>query len=137
MANRTGIELLPYVCRIVEVKTGTSLFGRGPSPGPRVRAFHEIPYAAANPGSLTADLRPLMKGLERRAAVAVWGLRSTHQALLLPPATAPADLQAMARREVRSVSGNTAADPSADGIMIGALRAEGRREVGYVSVPSE
>jgi len=137
MANRTGIELLPYVCRIVEVKTGTSVFGRGPSAGPRVRVFHEIPYSPANPGSLTADLRPLMKGLERRAAVAVWGLRSTHQALLLPPATAAADLQAMARREVRSVSGNTAADPSADGIMIGALRDEGRREVGYVSVPSE
>ena len=137
MANRTGIELLPYVCRIVEVRTGTGVFGRGPSAGPRVRVFHEIPYAAANPGSLTADLRPLMKGLERRAAVAVWGLRSTHQALLLPPAAAPADLEAMARREVRAASGNTAADPSADGIVIGALRAEGRREVGYVSVPSE
>jgi Tfp pilus assembly PilM family ATPase len=137
MANRTGIELLPYVCRIVEVKTGTSVFGRGPSAGPRVRVFHEIPYSAANLGSLTADLRQVMKGLERRAAVAVWGLRSTHQALLLPPAAAPADLEAMARREIRTASGNTASDPSADGIMIGELRAEGRREVGYVSVPSE
>jgi Tfp pilus assembly PilM family ATPase len=78
-----------------------------------------------------------MKGLERRAAVAVWGLRSTHQALLLPPAAAPADLEAMARREVRAASGNTAANPSADGIVIGSLRDEGRREVGYVSVASE
>jgi hypothetical protein len=43
----------------------------------------------------------------------------------------------MARREIRAASGNTAADPSADGIVIGELRAEGRREVGYVSVPSE
>jgi hypothetical protein len=43
----------------------------------------------------------------------------------------------MARREVRAASGYTAADPSADGIVIGALRDEGRREVGYVSVPSE
>jgi len=136
MANRTGIELLPYVCRIVEVKTGTRVFGRGSSGGARVRVFHEIPYSATNPGSLTADLRQLMKGLERRAAVAVWGLRSTHQALLLPPAAAAADLEVMARREVRATSGHTAADPSADGIVVGDLRDEGRREVGYVSVPS-
>ena len=137
MANRTGIELLPDVCRIVEVKTGTNMFGRRPSVRSRVRDFHEIPYAAADPRSLTADLRHLMKGLERRAAVAVWGLRSTHQALFLPPAAAPADLEAMARREVRAASGNAAAGPVADGVVIGALQADGRREVGYVSVPSE
>jgi Tfp pilus assembly PilM family ATPase len=137
MANRTGIELLPDVCRIVEVRTATRVFGRGPSAGSRVRVFHEIPYTAGDPGSLTADLRPLMNGLERRAAVALWGLRSTHQVLLLPPASSPADLEAMARQEVRAASGHAAADAPADGIVVGGLRADGRREVGYVSVPSE
>lgn len=137
MANRTGIELLPGVCRIVEAKTRTRAHGGGASnAGPRVRVFHEIPYSAADPGSLTAELRKVMKGLERRAAVAVWGLRSTHQALLLPPA-APADLAAMARREARTASGNAPAGPLADGIVVGELRDDGRREVGYVSVPSE
>jgi Tfp pilus assembly PilM family ATPase len=139
MANRTGIELLPQVCRIVEVKVGTALFGggRSPSAGPRIRVFHEIPYSDSNPGSLTAELRQVMKGLQHRAAVAVWGLRSTHQALLLPPAAAPADLEAMARREFRAASGSTPSERLADGIVVGELRDEGRREVGYVSVPAE
>lgn len=137
MANRTGIELLPRVCRIVEARTRTRAQGGGASPAsPRVRVFHEIPYSTADPESLTAELRKVMKGLERRAAVAVWDLRSTHQALLLPPA-APADLAAMARREARPASGNAPSGPLADGIVEGELRDDGRREVGYVSVPSE
>ncbi|MCX6550322.1 MAG: hypothetical protein NTY02_04810 [Acidobacteria bacterium] len=136
MANRTGIELLPYVCRIVEVQTGSGLFGRGRGGATRVRAFHEIPYSAGSPGFLTGELRQVMKGLERRATVAIWGLRCTHQALLLPPA-ATADLEIMVRREARAAAGGPGAGPTADGIVIGELQDGGRREVGYVSVQPE
>jgi Tfp pilus assembly PilM family ATPase len=99
--------------------------------------FHEIAYSASDPGALTAELRPLMPGLGRRAAVAVWGLRSTHQALFLPPAEDPADLEAMARREVRAASGSAPSGRLADGIVVGDMHGDGRREVGYVAVPSE
>jgi hypothetical protein len=133
MANRTGIELLPYVCRIVEVQAGGGLFGRGKARGAsRVRNFREIPYSPGSPGLLAAELRQI-KGLERRASVAVWGLKSRHEAFLLPPA-APADLEIVARREAKAGSGPGSPDQIADGIMIGELREAGRREVGYVSV---
>jgi len=135
MANRTGIELLPHACRIVEVASRTRLFG-GSTPGPlRVRAFREIPYSAADPDALTAELRHALKGLARRASVAVWGLRSSHQALLLPPA-APADLQAVARREARTSPGGLPSAPLADTVVAGALR-EGRRQTGYVAVSAD
>src|SRR5512136_434365 len=98
MAGRTGIELLPHVCRIVEVATRARLFGGGPPERPRVTAFREVAYSPADPDAFAAELRQALKGLSRRASVAVWGLRSTHQALLLPTAS-PADLQAIARRE--------------------------------------
>ena len=132
MPSRTGIELLPHVCRIVEVAPRARLFGgRRPEP-PRVRAFREIPYSSADSGALTGELRDALKGLERRASVAVWGLRSTHQVFLLPPA-APADLDAVARREARAVPGGLPAPPLADAVVAGALR-DGRRQTGYAAV---
>ena len=82
-------------------------FGGSPPEAPQVRAFREIPYSAADPEALAADLRQALKGLQHRASVAVWGLRSSHQALLLPPA-APADLEAIARREASTDSGRPA-----------------------------
>ena len=133
MANRTGIELLPYVCRIVEVQAGGGLFGRGKGRGAsRVRHFREIPYSPGSPGLLTAELRQI-KGLERHASVAVWGLKSRHEAFLLPPA-APADLEAVARREAKPAAVPGASGQMSDGIVVGELREGGRREVGYVSV---
>jgi len=133
MANRTGIEFLPYVCRIVEVQAGGGLFGRGKGRGAsRVKSFREIPYSASSPGLLTEELRQI-KGLARRASVAVWGLKSRHEAFLLPPA-APADLEVVARREAKVMAGPGASAQVADGIVIGELREAGRREVGYVSV---
>ena len=136
MANRTGIELLPSVCRIVEVQAGGGLFGGRKGRGhAKVRSFHEIPYSPNSSGLLAAELRQI-KGLERRAWVAVWGLRSRHEAYRLPPA-ATGDLEAMARQEARATAGAGASDQVADGISVGELREGGRREVGYVSVPPE
>ena len=135
MASRTGIELLPHTCRIVEVASRARLFGGSSTEAPRVRAFREIPRSSADPDALTAELRQTLKGLERRASVAVWGLRSSHQTLLLPPA-APADLEAVARREARRVPGGLPAPPLADAIVAGALR-DGRRETGYAAVSAE
>ena len=132
MANRTGIELLPYVCRIVGVSARARLFGRGSPAAPQVRVFHEIPYSAADPGSLTGALRPLMKSLERNAAVAVWGLRSAYQTLVLPPAS-QAELEPLAWQEARTSSGSLPAGLLGDTLEAGDVR-EGHREVGYVSV---
>jgi Tfp pilus assembly PilM family ATPase len=135
MAKRTGIELLPHACRIVEVASRARLFGGSSPEALRVRAFREIPCSAADPETLAAELRQALKGLQRRASVAVWGLRSSHQALLLPPA-APADLEAVARREARTIPGGLPAPPLADAAVAGALR-DGRRQTGYVAVSAE
>lgn len=142
MANRTGIELLPHVCRIVEVQGGGGWFGRSGSRagGSRVRAFREIPYSSGRPDLLTAELRSALSGrgaIGRRAWVAVWGLRANHQSMLLPPA-ARSDVEVLARREARSgvAPGGTAqAGDTSDGVVVGEMRDAGRREVGYVSVP--
>ncbi|MGE5199730.1 MAG: hypothetical protein ACM3H9_08820, partial [Rhodospirillaceae bacterium] len=121
--------------RVVEVASRTRPFGGGQPETPRVRAFREIPYAASDPDALAAGLRESLKGLARRASVAVWGLRNVHQALLLPPA-APADLAAIARREARTVPGGLPVPPLADAVTVGALR-DGRRQAGYVAVSAE
>ena len=100
-----------------------------------MRAFREIPCSAADPDALTAELRQALKGLARRASVAVWGLRSSHQALLLPPA-APDDLHAVARREARAAPGGLPPAPLADAVIAGALR-DGRRQTGYAAVSAD
>jgi hypothetical protein len=57
-----------------------------------------------------------------------------HQ-ILLPPA-APADLEAIARREARMAPGGLPAPPLADAVAMGALR-DGRRQTGYAAVSAE
>jgi len=128
MANRTGIELLPYACRIVTIRTKQQKSG--------VVAFHEGPYPGADPASLAAELRQAVKGSGRKAAVAVWGLRSTHQAMRLPPAE-PRDLEAVARREARAAATGAAAGPLADAVVLGELDGLGQRDVGYAAVGSD
>jgi hypothetical protein len=132
---RTGIELLPHACRIVEVASRARLFGGGAPEPPRVTAFREISYSGGDPDALTAELRQALKGIGRRASVAVWGLRGTHQAFLLPPA-APADLEALARREARTAPGGLPAPPLADAVIAGVLR-DGRRQTGYAAVAAD
>jgi hypothetical protein len=135
MPTRLGIELLPHVCRIVEVASGAPPFGGRPPHRPRVRAFREVACNAADPGAFTAELRQALKRLPRRASVAVWGLHHAHQALRLPPAS-PADLALIARREARTAPGGLPAPPLADAVIAGALR-DGRRETGYAAVPAD
>ncbi|MCX6545354.1 MAG: hypothetical protein NTV05_13215 [Acidobacteria bacterium] len=142
MANRVGIELLPYVCRIVEIRENAGLFGRsrGRVGDARVRTFREIPCATNSPARLTADLRQVLRGrraVGRKARVVIWGLNSSHWGLLLPPAAID-DLLALARREARADHGSQPAPAAApaftsDGLVVGEIREGGRREVGYVS----
>ena len=101
-------------------------------------AFHEVPYPGADPADLAAELRNAVKGSGRKAAVAVWGLRSSHQAMRLPPAE-PRDLEAVARREARAAvtPTGTAAGPLADAVVLGELDELGQREVGYAAVGSD
>ncbi len=132
---RTGIELLPHACRIVEAASRARLFGGGAPEPPRVTAFREIAYSDGDPDAFAAELRQALKGVGRRASVAVWGLRSTHQVFLLPPA-APADLEAVARREARTAPGGLPAPPLADAAVAGPLRG-GRRQTGYAAVAAD
>jgi Tfp pilus assembly PilM family ATPase/Tfp pilus assembly protein PilN len=141
MSKRVGIEIGPSHCRIVEVETSGGGWPRRsvvatPS---RVRTFASIPYGTSNPVGLAAALRPLLarRAFPRRAAVAVWGLRSSHQYLLLPPADA-ADLIDLGRREARRTAPTTVVDANpSDGVLVGNVRdvpgAGGQREVTYVS----
>ncbi|HNV02681.1 MAG TPA: hypothetical protein PLE61_02495 [Vicinamibacterales bacterium] len=132
MANRTGIELLPHACRVVTIRTK-------PKKPPRVVAFHEVMYSPAGAAGLAAELRSAVKGIERKAAVAVWGLNAAHQALRLPPADAR-DLEVVARREAgaKAPTGFAApAGPLADAVVIGEIDEQGRREVGYAAAGAE
>ena len=135
MATRLGIELLPHVCRIVEVAAGAPPFGGSAPRRPRVRAFREIPYNASDPDAFASELRQALKGLGRRVSAAVWGVHGAHHALLLPPAP-PADLAVIARREARSAPGGLPAPPLSDTVVPGALR-DGQRETGYAAVSSD
>ncbi len=111
----------------------------------RVRAYRSFPCAPGNPALLTAELRQLIssKSISRRAVVAVWGLRSGHHHMLLPPAD-PADLGALARREAAATSGVAAAATGStisDGVLVGGLceapTGGTRREVCYVTAPPD
>ena len=135
MASRTGIELLPHACRVVEVQLRARLFRGGLPEPPRVRAFSEIPWSDTDPAELTHALRQAVQGRGRRAAVTVWGLRSSHQTLLLPPAS-PADLEMVARREARAAPGGLPPPPLADVVVPGPVR-DGPRETGYAAVSAE
>lgn len=139
MSRRVGIEIAPSHCRVVEVETGGGWQRRSVVATSRIRTFVSIPYGTSNPVGLAAALRPLLKhrAFPRRAAVAVWGLRSSHQYLLVPPAD-PADLVDLGRREARRTAPTTVVDADpADGVLVGNMRevpgAGGQREVTYVS----
>jgi hypothetical protein len=99
MATRTGLDLLPDQCRIVDVFVR---HGRdAPSSDIRVRSFELLP-AGSDSVELPAALAQLrrQRRLSTPAWVTLWGLRSVHQYLKLPPAR-EADLEALALREAR------------------------------------
>ena len=135
MANRTGIELLPDVCRVVEVQDagGWLGLGRGKAGASRVKSFHEIPYSPDRPGACAVELRRLLGAGGRDVRLVVWGLRATHQVLYLPQADR-AELDQMARREARPAAGGAAPAAMAGSVMVGDHREAGRIEVGYVSL---
>lgn len=143
MARRVGIELGPSHCRLVEIASGGGFGRRGRSTAARVRTFASIPYGTLSPVGLVAALRPLLSRgkVSKRAAVAAWGLRGSHQYLFLPPAD-PADLVELGRREARRVSpGSMPEAEITDGVLVGSLRdvagVGGQREVTYVVAAAE
>ena len=139
MAHRVGIELLPYSCRVVEVRPTSGWLSRGDSArgDVRVAAVHEIPCAADTPGVCATEVRRVLGSHRKDARIAVWGLRSTHQVFQLPNADA-GDLVILARREARQKDRGPAPAGSgfvADAVLTGEHGHGGRRDVGYVSVP--
>jgi Tfp pilus assembly PilM family ATPase/Tfp pilus assembly protein PilN len=140
--NRVGIELSASSCRIVAIRGRPSKAGSSASPGEtRVDAFHSI--TCDDPESLTWQLRALLtcKAVSRRAWVTLWGLRSVHRFMLLPPAR-PEDLEALARREARRDLDALEAqgENTSCGVAVGALRqtpAGDRREALLVAAPAE
>lgn len=102
-------------------------------------AVHEIPYAADAPGVCATDLRRVLGRRRREVRMVAWGMRGSHQAFELPNADA-ADLLVLARREARSTEGGDSgigfAGSVADAVLPGDRTPSGRREVGYVSVPT-
>jgi hypothetical protein len=98
MASRVGIELTSSRCTLVEVEGGR----RGRGSDLRIRAFRSISYSQGDPVGLVSALRQLRasKTFSDRARVAIWGLRSGHQLMSLPPASHD-DLHDLAAREAR------------------------------------
>jgi Tfp pilus assembly PilM family ATPase/Tfp pilus assembly protein PilN len=100
MAGRVGIELTGSRCTLIQVQPSR----RPAATGSRVSAFRSLSYDAANPASLTAALRELRasKRFAHRARVVLWGVRSAHHVMRLPP-TSAADLDTIAQGEARRV----------------------------------
>jgi Tfp pilus assembly protein PilN len=138
MAVRTSIELHPTGCRLVEVTVSP----RKADPAAtdvRVRVFADDIPAGDDGAALTARLSSLRleKKLAREAWVTIWGLRTAHQFLRLPPAR-PADLQALAAREAKKdlTALEADGDCASIGILLGGevqVGAHRRREVSLVA----
>ena len=140
MPNRTGFDLHPDQCRVVDVHVRTTR--SGVSGDVRVKAFALLPEGRMSP-SLSAELRRLRQEqrLAREAWVTIWGLRSIHQFLRLPPA-ANSDLEALSLREARRDLSTleSEAGRASVALMIGAdvhVGTHRRREVSLTAVPED
>ena len=91
---RTGIELLPHACRIVEVAPRARLFGGGAPEPPRVTAFREIPYSAGR-----------SRGAHRRAAPGLEGDRAPRVGRRVGPPQYPSGVPAAASGACRPGGG--------------------------------
>ncbi len=104
MPTRTSIEVHPTGCRLVEIQVAAG--GRQRTGGDVVvRRFVTQVAAAAAAADPVAAARALSairieRKLARQATVILWGLRTAHQYMRLPPAK-PGDLPAIAAREAR------------------------------------
>jgi Tfp pilus assembly PilM family ATPase len=138
MPNRTGFDLHPEQCRVVDVHVPASRSARPADV--RVNSFALLAEGRMSP-TLSEDLRRLRQEqrLAREAWVTIWGLRSIHQFLRLPPA-ANTHLEALslreARRELSALEGEAGRVSVA--LMIGAdvqVGSHRRREVSLTAVP--
>lgn len=95
-SNCTGVDLHPDQCRVVDAEVRAH---DGAAGDVRVNAFAALPEGRMSP-ALPSELTRLHQEqrLARDAWVTIWGLRSLHQFLRLPP-VATADLEAMSLRE--------------------------------------
>ena len=102
MDARTSIELHPSGCRLVSIDVPSGRRIAAIAADVRVRTFVSETFSTDDTGFLTAELSRLRleRQLPVRTWVTIWGLRSVHQFLRLPPAK-PADLEALALRETR------------------------------------
>src|SRR5688572_21316682 len=138
MSTRTSFDLHADHCRVADVHVATS---RATGTADiRVKGF-----ALLGEGRLSPTLVPEVARLRqehlfsRDAWVTIWGLRSIHQFLRLPPAS-NGDLEALAVREARrelSALEAEAGRPSV-ALMIGAevqVGAHRRREVSLTAAP--
>ena len=140
-----GIDLSTTRCALIEVNAPGRGRRRAAAPGAdvRVRSFVTLPDGTESPDRLTAGLRALLAGnaLSRHCWVTLWGVRSSHQFLLLP-AAAPSSLEALARREARQGVPIVQIEASdvVTGVMSGAVRESATRapwrEVSVVTASS-
>jgi Tfp pilus assembly PilM family ATPase/Tfp pilus assembly protein PilN len=150
MPTRTSVELYPGGCRLVEVEVRAGRRKNAAAEEARVRAFvtslaglsSEAPASTGDDdaASLTSALRELQqrRRLAKEAWVTIWGLRSTHQFLRMPPAT-QADLESLAAREARKDIAplETDGDVASVTVVMGGETQVGphrRREVSLVAV---
>ncbi len=135
-SNSTGFDLHPDQCRVVVVHVRT----RGVPGDVRVKAFALLAEGRLSP-MLSAELARLRQEqrLPRDAWVTIWGLRSVHQFLRLPPAAAN-ELEALALREAHPTLSALEAEArrASAALMIGAdvqVGTHRRREVSLTAVP--
>ncbi|MCM3880618.1 MAG: hypothetical protein ND807_10965 [Vicinamibacterales bacterium] len=120
--RRTGIDLSPSRCIIVDAETSRRFRKDGESKPLRLHRFARLTHP--DPAALTAELRRLIErdGYPRRAWVNLWDVTSSHQYLLLP--TQPrAELKAAARQYGAAALGLDPADVAV-GVSIGEPRGE-------------
>ena len=135
MSTRTSIVLHPTGARLVEVQVPK----RGlATDDVRVTAFISALPPLTNVAAWS-KIR-IEKVLSKQATVTIWGLRSAHQFLRLPPAKA-GDLEALARREARKDIAplESDGDQACLGLTIGEEVQVGphrRREVSMIAVSS-
>jgi hypothetical protein len=120
MATRTSIEILPGLCRVVEIDAEPRRTVHGSGAGAtramaadvRVRRFWTQLDVSPESSDFSPRLRRLRQQykLPRGAVVTVWGLRSTHRCVRLA-AAADGDLRALAAESI----GGTVALLEADG----------------------
>lgn len=120
--RRTGIDLSPTRCIVVDAETSWRFRKAGEGKSLRVHHYADLPHTDAQ--NLTADLRVLAEGnaFPKKVWVNLWEITSSHQYVLLPTAS-HAELEDAARHRGAALLG---IDPRevAVGTFIGQQRAE-------------